>query len=90
MLYLTPHTESMRHFLPLLVVLLAVFATSCTQEYICQCVVKYDGVQPGLPDTSIHEFFIKNKKSEATKQCEANSTSADQNGVMMVETCRLY
>jgi hypothetical protein len=80
----------LKRLFPLIIVGLVVFMTSCTREYICQCVVKYSGNPPGLPDTATHEFLIKDTKKEAAKKCEANSTSATQDNITMVETCRLY
>jgi hypothetical protein len=80
----------MKKFIPFLVLSLVVFMTSCTREYICQCTIKYSGTPPGLPDTSVVEFMIKDKKTEAAKQCEANSTSVTADNVTMDEKCRLY
>jgi hypothetical protein len=34
--------------------------------------------------------MIKNKKKEAAKECEANSTIVTQDDVTMDEKCRLY
>ncbi len=80
----------LKRLFPLIIVGLVVFMTSCTREYICQCVVKYSGNPPGLPDTATHEFLIKDTKKEAAKKCEANSSSANQDNITMEETCRLY
>ena len=80
----------MRKLLPLLLLICTLFATSCTQEYICQCVIKYSGPPPGLPDTSVVEFMIKNKKKVAASECEANSTTITSDNVTMEEKCRLY
>ncbi len=66
------------------------FISSCTREYICQCSLTYDGVQPGLPDSAIHEFKIKDVKDEAIKKCETNSNSSSLNGVTTTEKCRLF
>jgi hypothetical protein len=43
-----------------------------------------------LPDTSVVEFMIKNKKKEAAKECEANSITVTNDNVTMDEKCRLY
>jgi hypothetical protein len=80
----------MKKIFPLLVVVFVVFISSCTQEYICQCVVKYSGNPPGLPDSAVHEFPIKNTKKNAAKDCEANNTSVTENGITMDEKCQLY
>lgn len=80
----------MRKFLPFILVALIVCASSCTKEYICQCVVKYSGNPPALPDSSVFEFAIKDKKDEAAKKCEANSASLTQDNITMDEKCQLY
>lgn len=64
--------------------------SSCTREYTCQCVSKFTGNQPNLPDTAVNEFLIKDTKKEATKQCEANSITVVNDNVTLTETCRLY
>lgn len=63
---------------------------SCTQEYTCQCVVKYTGTPPGIPDSAMHEYAIRDKKSEAKSKCEANSITVSQDNITMTEKCRLY
>jgi hypothetical protein len=80
----------MKKFVPFLLLISVLFISSCTQEYICQCSIKYTGNPPGLPDTSVVEFLIKDKKKEAAKKCEANSISLSQDGITMDEKCRLY
>jgi hypothetical protein len=71
--------------------LIGVFTfSSCTQEYSCQCVVKYTGMPPGLPDSTIEYFAIRNKKKKATAECEENSTTISNNGITMIEKCQLY
>ncbi len=80
----------MRKFLPLLLIIFAVTVSSCTKEYICQCVVKYSGNPPALPDSSVFEFAIRDKKKEAAKKCEANSANITQDNITMDEKCRLY
>jgi hypothetical protein len=80
----------MKKFVPFLLLISLFFVSSCTQEYICQCVIKYSGPPPGLPDTSVVEFMIKNKKKEAAKECEANSITVTNDNVTMDEKCRLY
>ena len=74
----------------LFVTAIALFASSCTQEYTCQCVIKYTGNPPGIPDSQTVEFMIRDKKDEAAKLCEANSTTVTQFDITMDEKCRLY
>lgn len=69
---------------------LGLFFASCTQEYTCQCVIKYTGNPPGIPDSQTVEFMIRDKKDEAAKLCEANSTTVTQFDITMDEKCRLY
>lgn len=64
--------------------------TSCTQEYICQCTVSYEGTQPGLPEPEVQEFGIKDKHDIAEKKCSDNSTVIKTNGITMREECQLY
>jgi hypothetical protein len=80
----------MRKIVFIFLLFVVVFANSCTHEYICQCVVTYTGVQPGLPDSSIHEFKIKDKRDAASKNCEANTTQTNQNGVVSDSRCKLF
>ena len=80
----------MRKFLPLILIAFVITISSCTKEYICQCVVKYSGNPPALPDSSVFEFAIKDKKKEAAKKCEANSVSLTQDNITMDEKCQLY
>ena len=80
----------MRKLLPLILIAVVVTLSSCTKEYICQCVVKYSGNPPALPDSTVFEFAIKDKKKEAAKKCEANSTTLTQDNITMDEKCQLY
>lgn len=80
----------MRKFAPFLILISIFLISSCTQEYICQCVIKYSGQPPGLPDTAVVEYLIKNKKKKASSECEANSTTVTNDNVTMEEKCRLY
>lgn len=66
------------------------FFSSCTQEYVCQCTINYTGNPPGLPEQQIVEFKIRDKKDEAAKLCEQNSTTSTKDGITMDEKCRLY
>ncbi|XZF14707.1 hypothetical protein ACTHGU_01075 [Chitinophagaceae bacterium MMS25-I14] len=63
--------------------------SSCVRSYTCQCVISYSG-QPGLPDTSIQEYTVKDTKKKAKKICEDNSSTSTQGGITTVENCHLY
>jgi hypothetical protein len=62
---------------------------SCIHDYTCECVITYSG-QPGLPDTLTRDYSISDKKKDAEKTCEQNSTTSDKDGVHTVEDCHLY
>jgi len=64
-------------------------ASSCTRDFICQCTIKYSG-QPGLPDSMIKEYPVKDTKKKAASVCEANSGTYENGGITTVETCRLF
>lgn len=75
----------------LLIALVTIFSLgSCTQEFICQCEISYEGSQPGLPDPAIKEFFIKDTHAEATSKCEQNSTEMTSDDITMKQACRLF
>ena len=80
----------MRKFFSLIMIGMVISISSCTREYICQCVVKYSGNPPALPDSTVFEFAIKDKKKDAAKKCEANSLIITQDNITMDEKCRLY
>ena len=63
--------------------------SSCTRDYICQCTIIYTG-QPGLPDTVVREYPIKDKKNKAGSVCEANSGSWENGDIKTIEDCHLY
>lgn len=63
--------------------------SSCVREYTCQCQIVYSG-QPGLPDTLIREYPVKDTKKKAKSACEANSTTSDNNGIHTEEDCHLF
>jgi|JI6StandDraft_1071083.scaffolds.fasta_scaffold560398_1 hypothetical protein len=90
LLYLTHYKISMKKILPVLLISMILIVSSCTQEYICQCSIKYTGNPPGLPDSSVVEFKIRDKKKEAIKNCEANSTTSTKDGITFIEKCRIY
>ena len=54
--------------------------SACTRTYICQCKISYKG-QPGLPDTTINEYDIKDSKENAKNLCEGNSGNYNNNGI---------
>lgn len=64
-------------------------ATSCTQDFICQCEIAYSG-EPGLPDTLINEYKLTNTKKEAQRICEEGTNESEEDGIKTVETCALY
>jgi len=64
-------------------------AQSCTREFTCQCVIKYSG-QPGLPDSVIREYPIRDRKGTAEDLCSANSNTSVNNGIRTEETCELF
>jgi hypothetical protein len=80
----------MNKSLAILVVVLLACMSSCTREYICQCRIKYTGATPGLPDSTVVEFKVKNTRKEAQAQCKANSLVSTKDGVTLTETCELY
>ena len=63
--------------------------SSCVREYTCQCQIVYTGT-PGLPDTLVREYPIKDSKKKATTLCEQNSTTADNNGIHTEEKCTIF
>ncbi|GAA4448236.1 hypothetical protein [Rurimicrobium arvi] len=68
---------------------IAIGMSSCTQEYRCQCTIKYSGMA-GLPDSSMNEYTIKDTKKKAQSLCKENSVTMDKNGVTTTETCQLF
>jgi hypothetical protein len=64
--------------------------SSCVREYTCQCVIKYSG-QPGLPDSVIKEYSIRDTKKKAKSLCQGNSTAPVTNGgITTEEVCDLF
>jgi len=66
-----------------------VLTTSCTQEYTCQCTIKYTGV-PGLPDTVVNEYPVRDTKKKAKSLCESKSATYTTGSVTATETCKLF
>ncbi len=81
----------MKFRLPLLMAaaFLAIGFSSCTRDFICQCTISYSG-QPGLPDTTIREYPIKDTKKNAQSACEGNSSTYEIGDIKTVEDCSLY
>lgn len=67
----------------------ATILSSCTRDYICRCTIKYSG-EPGLPDSSVREYEIRDTKKKATSACEANSGTYQTGNVTTEETCKIY
>ena len=67
----------------------AITCSSCVREYTCQCRIKYSG-QPGLPDSMVREYPIRDKKDDAKSLCEQNSMHTVQGGIKTDEDCKLY
>lgn len=73
-----------------LLLFFAVTATSCVREYTCQCQIKYTG-QPGLPDSLVQEYPVRDTKEKARDLCKGNSQEpTTQGGITTTETCDLY
>lgn len=63
--------------------------TSCVKKYTCQCQIKYSG-SPGLPDSTVNEYEIVDKKKNAESTCQKQSYEKNNNGIKVTETCKLY
>ena len=70
---------------------LALFCSSCTQEYTCQCKIKYKG-QPGLPDSTVREYTVQDTKDKAKSVCEQNSVHSTDatTQIRTDEDCKLF
>ena len=68
---------------------LAITCSSCVREYTCHCAIKYTG-QPGLPDSTVRDYPIRDKKDNAKSLCEQNSTHTEQGGIKTDENCALF
>ncbi|MCW3122519.1 MAG: hypothetical protein JWQ38_2011 [Flavipsychrobacter sp.] len=71
-----------------------IFATfiamsSCVKKYTCHCVITYSGA-PGLPDSTVEEYDVQAKKTDAETRCKGESGTFDNGSVHTVETCYLY
>lgn len=76
-------------YLPLAAFAIMLLASSCTREYKCQCNISYSG-QPGLPDTVLKEYTVRDTKDKAKSLCEGNSATSESNGIKTVEDCKIY
>jgi hypothetical protein len=74
--------------LPLLLITI-LGLNSCVRDYICRCEITYSG-QPGLPDTTVRTYPIRDTKKEARSLCEQNSFNSEDGEIKTVETCQLY
>ena len=72
-----------------LAIAVVISISSCTKSYTCHCDIVYSG-SPGLPDTSVQEYFIHDTKTGAKAKCDAESEKHSNNGISSVETCYLY
>jgi hypothetical protein len=70
-------------------VLMVTVFSSCTQEYVCKCTIVYTGL-PGLPDTLVKEYPVRDTKKKAKAVCEENSSTSTSDKVTTTETCELY
>ena len=67
---------------------LSVFS-SCTRDFICECVLTYEG-KPGIPASLPREYPITDTKQNAKKTCEAASRTYEENGILTHEDCKLF
>lgn len=70
-------------------ILTVIGASSCTQEYTCQCTISYSGA-PGLPDTTVNEYPVRDTKKKAKSICEGKSATFEKDNVKTVESCVLF
>ncbi len=63
--------------------------SSCVRDYTCTCTIKYSG-QPGLPDSVVTDYPVRDTKKKAKSLCEGNSFTTDKNGIHTDENCHLY
>jgi len=63
--------------------------TSCIKTYTCHCVIKYSGA-PGLPDSTIQEYTLKDQKDNAKDKCKKESATYNNSGIRTEENCYLY
>lgn len=68
---------------------LTLSTSSCTREYTCQCTMTYSG-QPGLPESTIHNYQIKDTKKNAKEMCENNSAVYQEGTITTREDCELW
>lgn len=75
--------------LTVLLFMVTVGMTSCVRDYICQCEIKYSG-QPGLPDSSMRSYTVRDTKKNARSLCEQNSFTHEDGDIKSDEVCQLY
>lgn len=69
--------------------LATVSMTSCVREYTCQCTIRYTGA-PGMPDSVVNQYPIKDTKNKAKSACEGKSGIYENGSITTTETCELY
>lgn len=81
----------MKTRVPLLLLTACILLTfsSCVREYTCQCVIKYSG-QPGLPDSVLREYPVKDTRKKAKSVCESNSGTYQTGDIKAEENCTIY
>lgn len=68
---------------------LIISAGSCTREYTCQCVMTYSG-SPGLPDSTVRDYTIRDTKNNARDLCQGNSKVYQEGTIVTHEDCDLW
>ena len=69
--------------------------SSCVKTYTCHCTIVYTG-NPGLPDTTVQEYTIKDTKAVAANKClnasgSYSNTGNPENGTInTTENCYIY
>jgi hypothetical protein len=63
--------------------------SSCVKKYTCHCDIKYSGY-PGLPDSTVQEYEIKDTEAGAKDKCKSESFTHDENGIHTDENCFLF
>lgn len=80
----------LRSSLLLIFALLGVLSlNSCVKKYTCECSIVYSGA-PGLPDSTTNSYEITDTKSNAESLCSEESFEHEENGIKVVEKCKLY
>ena len=72
-----------------MVLVVMIGMSSCVHKFTCQCSTTYSG-QPGLPDSVVQSYDIKDTKDKAQTECQAASKTFDNGGIHTVQRCALY